>query len=468
MKKIKYTAILLFATLVGTTSCNKLKDFGNTNNNPNATTTPIVGALLTNVEAGLGGYAAATRGGLYCQYFSETQYTDASLYALPQLEFTGDYSGPLYDLQNIINTGTSNNQSAVAKILQSYIFWTITDRWGDVPYTEALQGNATPQYDSQETIYKGLLENLKGAIAQFDNASVITGDIIYGGDVASWKRLANSLRVLMSLRLSNVYPGAGDYAATELKAALSDPAGVIESNAENFTINYPGGPFKNPWYALYDGRKDYAESATMTGLMGSLNDARQNAFGSSNIGVPYGVTRDKATTFTTENPNWAYILAPEYRQENSPLVVVSAAEVYLARAEAADRGWTGEDTKAMYQAGINASFDQWGIAAPAASYFTQAGVVLTAAPGTAANLKPIAIQRYIATYPDGIQGWSIWRKTGYPVLTPAPDATNSSKQIPTRYTYGQGEYGTNTDAVEAAAGRIPSGDTQDSKVWWDQ
>src|SRR5687767_9463466 len=113
----KYSLFALLFLLL-TSSCNKLKDFGDTNLNPAGTNTPILSALLTNVEAGLGGYAAQTRGGLYGQYFSETQYTDASLYSMPQFNFNTEYSGALYDLQNIRNTNTSKNMSAVAKILQ--------------------------------------------------------------------------------------------------------------------------------------------------------------------------------------------------------------------------------------------------------------------------------------------------------------------------------------------------------------
>ena len=73
----------------------------------------------------------------------------------------------------------------------------------------------------------------------------------------------------------------------------------------------------------------------------------------------------------------------------------------------------------------------------------------------------------IAAYPDGMRGWNIWRRTGFPVLTPAQDATNSSRQIPRRYTYGQTSYASNTAAVTAAAAAI-GGDTQDTRMWWDQ
>jgi hypothetical protein len=486
MKKFKliYSLILLVPALFVATGCEKIKDFGDTNVNPSGVTSPILAALLTNVEAGLAGNAAQTRGGLYCQYLSETQYPDVQLYSLPQLEFQFEYSGSLYDLQNIINTNSSTNMTAVARILKAYIFWTITDRWGDVPYSEALQGK-TPKYDTQETIYKGNIAELTAAIAQFNTTSAIQGDIVYGGDVAKWKKFANSLRMLMALRLSKKYPGASDYAATQFKAALADAGGSIATNADNFTVVFRNAipDFKNPWYNTYDGRKDFGESATMTALMSSFGDARQSVFGGaaetqdkslsiwddpSSTGVPYGWTRGKVDPWTQANPTWARVLRGDYREEGDDLVVVAASQVLLARAEAADRGWTTENAATLLINGVNASFEQWGVALPAASYFTQAGVAFTAPTGTGGNLRQIATQRYIATYPNGLQGWSEWRRTGFPVLTPAPDAINPSKQIPRRYTYGQGEYGTNATEVKAKAAAMPGGDTQDSKVWWDQ
>lgn len=469
MKKNQLIAIVLMSPIFWASSgCDKFEDFGDTNVNPGATTSPIIGALLTNVQAGIGGFASETRPGLYGQYFSETQYTDVSLYALPQLNFAGTYSGSLYDLQNIININSSNNMSAVARILQQYIFWNLTDKWGDLPYSEALSGNPSPKFDTQEEIYKGMIAHLTTAVDQFDNTSVITGDIIYNGNADSWKRAANSMRLLMALQLSKVYPGASDYAATEVKAALAHSAGVITTNSQNMSLNYPGGNFKHPWFNTYNGRKDFAESEPMVDLLEGLNDNRQSVFGSSNVGMPYGLTRAKSEAFTAANPNWSYVLTPSYRDEAELQVIIGAAHVSLARAEAADYGWTTENMQQLYQDGIRLSFQQWGLAEPAAGYFTQADVALTAAAGSGANLRKIATQRYIAGYPDGMQAWNIWRKTGFPVLTPAPDATNSSKQIPRRYTYGQNEYATNPENTQAAADRIAGGDTQDSRVWWDK
>ncbi|WP_153796648.1 SusD/RagB family nutrient-binding outer membrane lipoprotein [Foetidibacter luteolus] len=467
------SALLLFS--ISVMSCNKLKDFGDTNTNPNGVAEPNIAALLTNAEASLSTYQVQTTPGYYCQYFSETQYSDASLYSLQQINFTGEYAGILYDLQNI-TLQNNNNQSAVARILKAYIFWTVTDRWGDVPYSAALKGQPEPPvYDKQEDIYKGLIEELKAANAQFGGSDLIVGDIIFSGDIASWKRVANSLRMIMSMRLSKRYPGASDYAATEFKAALGDAAGYIATNSQNFTVDYPGGNFKSPWFNLYNGRKDVGESATMTALMTSLADGRQNAFASdvngnpSAVGVPYGWTRDKVDPWTSGNPTWTYVLNASLRQENSSVVMIGAAHVALARAEAADRGWTSENMKAVYEDGIKKSFEQWGVNAPSASYFTQSNVALNAASGSGANIRNIALQRYIAFYPDGIQGWSEWRRTGVPTLTPAPDAVNASKQIPRRLAYGQNEYGSNAENVKKAVSELPGGaDSQDAKVWWDQ
>lgn len=482
MNKINKYILLFCLPLMVVTSCNKLEDFGDTNKNPGAAVDPIPSALLTNITVGLMGYASHTRGGLYCQYFSETQYTDVSLYSVPQVEFHTEYAGGLYDAQNLINMtgyGVTKNQKAAARIALAYAYWTITDRWGDVPYSQALKGNPNPAYDSQESIYKSLIAELAKADTAFDN-SLLTGDVLTNGNVAAWKRFANSLRMLMALRLSKRFPAAGAYAAEEFNKAMNAAGGHITTNAHNIVADYPGEGFKLSWYNLYDGRKDFAESKTMTDILGSLGDNRQSVFGgaselpsdtnyfkTSNIGVPYGLKRASAEAFTGANPTWARILRGDYRQETDNMTVLGAAQVLLAKAEAADRGWIpAANAKTFYEAGIKASFEEWGLPGPAAGYFTQSGVNFTAPAGTGANLQQIATQRWIATYPNGLQGWCEWRRTGYPVLTPAPDG--GGKPIIRRYTYGQVEYGTNNEAVKAAVAKIPGGDTQDGRVWWDQ
>jgi hypothetical protein len=479
MKKTINRILSVVLVIVVISGCSKLSDFGDTNLNPAATTDPITSALLTNVLSGMSGYATSTRDGAYCQYFSETQYTDLSLYSLPQISSDGAYPGSLYDLENIIinNTddatkevaslgGANENQIAIAKIVQSYIYWTITDRWDEVPYTDALKGDPNVTFDTQETIYKGMISTLTEAAGMITSGgAAIKGDILYNGDMAKWKKLANSMRVLMAIRLSNRYPGAAEYAATELKAALAASGGVIENNSDNWASYPPGGNFRNNWYATYDGRKDWAMSKEMADRMVAISDARQAVYGSSAVGVPYGLLRNAAEAFTSANPDWAYIFAPSYREETDPTFLVTAAHVYLARAEAADRGWTTENAITMYEAGITASHAQWGIT-PAGGYLAANGLAF--AQGTNANLDRIALQQYIAFYPDGRNGWANWRRTDVPTLTPTPNATNASGEIPRRYLYGSSERGTAGDAVDAAEAKFPAGvEPMDVPVWWE-
>jgi len=478
MKK-RYIYAIAGLFILGLGGCKKLEDFGQTNVDPARPTKPIPSALFTNACSAIP--TLSTTGvlvpGYYGQYFSETQYNDASIYSLQQSSFTGSYNGSLYDLQTIINVNESNNLTQAAKIMQQYIFWTITDRWGDVPYSEALNAlvNPRPKYDKQEDIYKGMIAALTSANAAFDSSSSIGGDIIYNGSTASWKKLANSLRMMMALQLSKKYPAAGAYAATEFNAALNDPAGYISSNDANFTVTFPGGNFQNPWFVTYNGRKDNAESLTVTSILAGFGDTRQAAFGGSSeqpgqiatsaIGFPYGLTRSAALAFNEGNITWARILRGDLRTATSPVVMISAAEIALARAEAAQRGWTTESAATAYSAGIDLSFAQWGITTPA-NYKVQAGVALGAA--AADNIGKIAIQQYIASYPDGLRAWNIYRRTGFPVLTPAPAAVNASKTIPRRLAYATTEYTSNGDAIAAAIANLPGGDTQESRVWWDQ
>lgn len=485
MKRLINSSFLAVATIlsIGLGGCEKIKDFGDTNTNPNGTTTPVTAGLLTRSIAELGGreggtsIATMTRPGYYAQYFSETQYPSASLYNLPQLEFNGFYSGFLNDLQNIINqnsdpatkdivsiSGSNANQIAVARILKAYAFWTITDRWGDVPYSEALKGNPVPKYDKQEDIYADLLNELKEAVDGFDNGLAVKGDVIYGGNSQKWQRFANSVRMQIALRMSKVYPAAGGLAATEFNAALNHSAGSIQSNSDNAAIDFPGGAYQNPWYVSYvvSARIDDAISSTMTDALSGFNDPRLADYGSSPIGFPYGLNRTAAVAVA---PGWGLVLEGDQIDAAEDVILMNAATVLFARAEAAEIGWTSENAEDLYEEAITLSMAQWGYSGTAVqTYINQNSVRYDEGD----PLEKIGTQKWIAMYPDGLQAWSEWRRTGFPVLTPAEYAENDTKEIPRRYVYGTGEYGTNNASVKAAAALLSGGDTQDARMWWDK
>jgi len=482
-KKIIY-GLGIATTVLAFQSCDKIKDFKDTNTNPNQTTSPIPSALLTNVESNLGANlvfdagGANTGAGLYGQYFSETQYTEVSRYGKPNYNYDAYYVGPLEDLQNIINYnsdpatagsaaafGSNKNQIAIARILKAQYVKMLTDITGDLPYFNALKGQSgiiTSAYDPQQGIYADLIKELKEAVDQFDNGPTVQGDIIFSGNVAKWKKYANSLRLLLAMNMLKVDANA---AKTEFLSALNHSAGVISSNADNVTLIHVGGSFPNPFYNYYNitQRFDFAESKTMTDQLSSTSDARINAYGSSAKGFPYGLTRDNAVAFANANPDYANILNVNYRATTSPSTILSAAYVTLIRAEAAQRGWTTEDKNTLYANGIQASYDQWGLGS-AATFIASAPIALT---GAASDLTKIVTQEWVAGYPNGIEAWNIYRRTGIPALVPAP----GQAAIPRRAPYGTNDYNYNASNVGAAAaiynvGGVP--DSQFGRIWWDK
>src|SRR5581483_9373919 len=138
----------------------------------------------------------------------------------------------LQDLSKVIAAGKAANDAGVwgpATIMQVWVFSYLTDTWGDIPYSEALQGDSTggtltPKYDKQEDIYTSLFQRLTDAVAAMRGVSGTSSlgsyDILYGGDLSKWAEFANSLRARLALRVVNVAPSVTN---AQLAAALSDP-----------------------------------------------------------------------------------------------------------------------------------------------------------------------------------------------------------------------------------------------------
>ncbi|HLG38503.1 MAG TPA: SusD/RagB family nutrient-binding outer membrane lipoprotein, partial [Chitinophagaceae bacterium] len=274
--------IILIAFSASLVSCKK---FGDTNTSPTLLTEASTKALLTNSEQALsslvlGNTAASRLASLYMQHLSEGPYPGPSLYNDRNLTFSAWYTGPLYNLQTIINyneggssaangNGSKNNQIAVARILKAYYYLLMTDKWGDIPYSESLKGSEaySPKYDKQQDIYTSLFKELTEAVAQINESEAkVVGDVLFNGNMAAWKRFANTIRMTMALRLSVKDIAKGK---TEYTAALA--AGVITSNAQNIAYTFISGDPNNynPWYNNYSvsNRNDYAISKTLTDYM---------------------------------------------------------------------------------------------------------------------------------------------------------------------------------------------------------
>src|SRR5690606_18045486 len=106
----------------------------------------------------------------------------------------------------------NNFFKATSLIMKSFVYGLLTDLYGDIPFSEALDANNSiffPKYDQQIDIYKGIFEDLDLAddfLQNLDNTKDQinpTSDVLYGADAAKWRRFANSLRLRYSLRVEN-------------------------------------------------------------------------------------------------------------------------------------------------------------------------------------------------------------------------------------------------------------------------
>lgn len=489
MKLIKLASAALLAgyMIAGTGCVRKINEFGDTNLNPGIVAEPITAALFTNVLSNMGGEIWSVTPGLYAQHYSETQYTEASRYARTQADFGGYYSGVLYDCQNIINFngtnpekasgyGSNANQTAIARILKVWWYVRVTDAWGDVPYSQALKFNGIIPYDGQQAIYTDLLKELKEAIGQFDGGNPFQGDILLGGDVAAWKRFANSLRVILGVRMAKVDANAGKAAVLD---ALGNSAGVLTSYTQDVKLAYPGGNFNSPFYAYYNitQRRDVALSATLGDFMVTNGDKRVFSYGSANAagtsvkGFPYGLTRTDAVNWANANTDWARVISNAMRTATMPVPILTASQVFLARAQAAQMGWTAENASAMYASGIEQGWRQWGVynAADLAAYMADPDIDLAGG----SQMAKIFRQRWIAAYPDGQEAFDIWREANgngnnYLSLTPAPGTTTG---IPRRLAIAQAQFDLNPENTNAVATQYTVNgekDSQYARVWWDK
>ncbi len=371
----------------------------------------------------------------------------------------------LANTQEIIRlTQDKPSENAIAKVWRAFIVHRLTDVWGDVPFTEAgvgiSQGIFQPKYDTQESIYNTLLSDLKEAASVLSSGSNSYGeqDFLYKGDHAQWKKFANSLRLRLAIRISEVAPSLAQQHASEAIAG-----GVMESNADIAKmIHVDGAQFdagtngtSAPIVAGFNG--NYL-SKGLVDLMNNTNDPRLPIYGKPNkdgifIGVPNGTaTVDNLSPDNYSVPNENTLFAMD-----ADAIFLSYAEVLFLKAEAAQRGWTSGSAKDYYEAGVRASLEQHGLG-------DQANAFLAKVPFDSSKaLEQICTQKWLAVYGDGFEGYAEIRRSGFPNL-PA-DAVNG--EIAKRVRYPQSEQSTNGASYTAAVARLANGDTEKSPVWWD-
>jgi Starch-binding associating with outer membrane len=488
MKLLKYSFIA--ACLISMAACTK--DFDTINQNPNAPLKVPANLLLPGIIRG--GINSVTGeswgiGNIVAQHTAKIQFVNEDRYSWGERNgIWNDMYGNLRNLENLLTIARDNKQAnyeAVGLITKSWMYAMLTDCYGDVPYTQAIQAKSeksvnAPQYDTQESIYNGILADLKRANDIIGTTvEAVDGDILYNGNMSRWKKLANSLRLRYLLRISNRRNVAADMQAI-VSSATTTP--FFANNDDNAALTYlNASPNQFPLHLSRVGSFDEVRlSFRLDSVLEKFNDPRVTIFGRPTaasastttpeyVGVPNGLNDVDALLFNGGPQKVSRIGSIYYEDailtnglKIAKGVIMTNAELQFVLAEAAQKGLiTGTPAKDYYEKGIKASFDFYGLTMPA-TYLTQTNVALN----TTNPFEQIAEQKWISLFFQGMEAWFDFRRTGLPRLRPGPSNLNENR-IPVRFVYPtieQSLNGPNRDAAVARQGV----DNINTLVWWDK
>jgi len=488
MKKIY---LILIVLIVAVSSCtDQFSDFNTDKKNPAVVTGE---PLFSNAQKELSDYINNTNVNinifkLMSQYWTETTYIDEVNYDLITRNSSDNIYSRLYlrvlkDLQEsakVINATVvpaplepvKQNKLQIIELMDVYTYIQLVDVFGNVPYSQALDiNNVYPKYDDAATIYKDLFKRVDAALAKMDANSDGFGsaDLYYSGDVASWVKFGNSLKVRMGITVADATDAA--LQVTAQAAVESGAKKCFTSNADNCLIQYlTSSPNYNQLYVdlVATGRHDFVAANTIVDIMNSLNDPRLSSYFTQTdtssvagvvklayLGGEYGYLN----SFSQKSHIADAIQKPDF-----PGIMLTYSEVQFYLAEAKARGYNVPNTtEEYYNEGIKSSFDFWGTSGVDA-YLAKPEVAFTTATGT--WKQKIGLQSWLANYTRGLEGYTTWRRLDYPIFN-IPSMKTAYSDIPVRFTYPVNEQTLNAVNYKAASAAI-GGDLVTTKLFWDK
>ncbi len=390
------------------------------------------------------------------------------------------------------------NLLSMLRIWKAHSFMVLTDTYGDIPYFDAgrafLDGTGFPVYDSQESIYNDILNELASASAALDpGKDKVSQDIMYGGDIVKWKRLGYSLLLRAAMRLSKADPGkAQQFVGTAVSGGLmtsNDDNAVIRHNADyrnGVGTNVNGG--QAPFYYLdrdfvnfMKERNDPRLTSIAVRYVGAASEGGQveaNADRTfdAQIGMPQGYDNTSIPPIVAADGlaslyDYSQMDRTRFGNPEAPNFLVTYSQTSLLLAEAIVRGWTNGDAAVQYENGIEAHMHQvaeW----PGDTDIDQAEIMayLDANPlESGKELEQINNQYWMSSYLMGPETWANFRRSGYPIVTPNnyPGSDLKTEDFIRRLTYPDSEQTVNKANLDAAVAR-QGPDLLDTRVWWDK
>jgi len=456
----------------------------------------------------------------YAQYFACTATYFPSDRLNIRMDWVGAAFNPIYtdmvpQLKSITTSAAPGSaEAALADIVWVIGFHRVTDYWGPIPYFSAGEPATSVPYDAQDKIYDDFFKKLDGAVTVLKTKTGETPygtfDLMYGGNVSKWIKFANTLRLRLALRISKVDPAR---AKTEAEAAVA--SGVLATSPGDDALMQKSlkGDDNNGLSKMSDWN-EFRMSATMESVLKGYADPRMkeyflpnnatksNPSGTGNYdGLRNGLTAaqlgdnaNKPTANAKVGKRWSSTdFAGNDNFLETPQNIMCSAEAYFLRAEGALLGWSmGGTAKELYEMGITNSMKQWGITndAAIAAYINSSNVpvapqdflnspaVSDAPIKFAVDLptqqKQIAIQKWLALFPDGNEAWADYRRSRTFILYPVANSENADIPNPNttwirRIPFLLSEKQNNKTAVDAAIPLLGTGgDKLTTPLWWDK
>lgn len=526
--KNKFIILLMLVISAGFSSCDEGLEEVNINpNDPEVVPTANIFASATKsfIDFNRNAFNSGRLTQNWVEYWGQTAYADEDRYLYRESSAQSIYQNTYLvasDLKSIIDlntdeatmddaaaSGDNDNQVAASRIMLSYMFYELTNFFGDVPYYSYGSNNENfqaldvdedlnPVFAPQEEIYADILSELRQSADMINvNSPVFTsGDNIFNGDAAKWKKFANSLILRVANNLREVDPTT---ASNAINAAVQ--SGVMTSNDDNAVQSYETTDLNaSPWWRAFIGRTDFAVTAPFIDLLkgesgnfgldprlfemaapisAGIQEVQDGTYTPSDdpadyVGAPYAFRNMNALPFSSYSFMSSKVLRPDYGE-----VLMEYAEVAFILSE--ENGFD----QANYEEGVRASMEKWGVADADITAF------VSALP--AASEENVLNQKYVALYMQPNTAYAMYRRTGYPnvLLLPGDTVTLPQNQIDAQspdnriesYTFESGVNGVtdlpfrlrypqilqtlNGENRAAAASGLENGDTILSQLFWD-
>ncbi len=424
-------------------------------------------------------------------------------------DWSAFYSHGANNIAIVLNlTQPSQNEGmeahhAIAQIEKVLYYQQVTDYWGPIPYSEVGKGGKSVAYDSQESIYNDFFALLDSALTTLNSKkggnAFGSHDQIFGGDIDSWIKFGNSVRLRCAMRISDVNPGK---AKTEAEKAVA--GGVMTSGADDAIFHVTPDSYNLlnrmvPW-------NEFRMSATMESVLKGYNDPRMPKFygpTENSIeaggdlewhGLRNGYSITDLGTIAEIQPKATSRYAERWQDANdrgsNNIEVMLSSESYFLRAEGALKGWNmGGNAKDLYEEGIKQSLKFWvpdisdadinayiaSTATPTATFDVPADLAFTTPIAWSGDknvqLEQIARQKWLALFPNGVEAWADVRRAERPQRYPIMVSENpylKTNELIRRVPFVSGEYETNADGVQTGLDLLGGPDNAATRVWWDK